>query len=404
VPLPFYAPEFRFTLNGQPPPAAMRASVASINYQDGMEGADRVEITLANPDLRWLDHPLLAMDTKVHLSIGYAPDPLEEVFVGEITGAEPTFPNNGMPTIKIVAHDFLQRLTHGKTERAFYINTPLNNFPIPDVAVAALVSGENLLIPFPDPVGGVLSVLLSVGAYLTFSDKKIAQAAIPHQNGSDFEFLSGLAKANGWEMYVDHTLDPHGYVLRFQFLVQEYSPTLTLEWGSSLGEFAPKVTTVGDIGGVSVRIWVAAIKTEFILTAGWDFDRAAFTFSVKPGIGNLAIYNDKDAKAKTIDIGGAGFLEAPKKILSDLLPRLNNRITGSGSTIGNPKLRASRVVNLEGLGDTFSGLWRLTSTNHTLDPGGYRTTFDVRKEVWFGSIPTPKGAAGLVRVNGQSIG
>lgn len=399
----FYAPEFRFTLNGDAPPAAMRASVASISYQDGMEGADRVEITLANPNLQWLDHPLLAMDTKLRLSLGYAPDPLEEVFVGEITGAEPSFPNNGMPSIKVVAHDFLQRLTQGKTERAFYIKTPVNNFPIPDVAVAALVSGENLLIPYPDPVGGVLSVLMSIGAYLA-SDKKVAQSAIPHQNASDFEFLSSLAKANGWEMYVDHTLDPHGYVLRFQFLVQDYSPTLSLEWGISLGEFAPKVTTVGDIGGVSVRIWVAAIKMEFILTAGWDFDRGAFTFSVKPGIGNLATFNDKKAKTKTIDVGGTGFIEAPKKILSDLLPRLNNRMTGSGSTIGNPKMRASRVVNFEGLGDTFSGLWRLTSTNHTLDAGGYRTSFDARKEVWFGSIPTPKGAAGLFRVNGQSIG
>jgi hypothetical protein len=400
--IPLYAPEFRFTLDGNAPPPTMQACVSSISYQDGMEGADRVEITLANPNLEWLDHPLLAMDTGLKLSIGYAPDPLEEVFVGEITGAEPTFPNNGMPSIKIVAHDFLQRLTHGKTERAFYIKTPLNNFPIPDVAVAAIVSGENLMIPYPDPVGGVLSVLMSVGAYLA-SDKKVAQAAIPHQTGSDFEFLSGLAKANGWEMYVDHTQDPHGYVLRFQFLVQDYTAALSLKWGMSLSEFSPKVTTVGDIGGISVRIWVAAIKMEFILTAGWDFDRAAFNFSIKPGIGNLAKFNDPKAETKTIDAGGTGFLEAPKKILSDLLPRLNNRVTGSGSTIGNVKMRASRVVNLDGLGDTFSGLWRLTSTHHTLDAGGYKTSFDARKEVWFGSIPTPKGASGLVRVNGQSI-
>ena len=130
--IPLYAPEFRFTLDGENPPAAMRACVASINYQDGIEGADRVEITLANPDLQWLDHPLLAMDTQLRLSIGYASEPLEDVFLGEITGAEPTFPNNGMPTVKVVAHDFLQRLTHGKTERAFYVKTPVANFPIPD--------------------------------------------------------------------------------------------------------------------------------------------------------------------------------------------------------------------------------------------------------------------------------
>ena len=63
---------------------------------------------------------------------------------------------------------------------------------------AALVSAESLLIPFPDPVGGVLSVLMLVGAYLNWA-KKEAQGPIPHQNSSDFEFLAGLAKANGWE-------------------------------------------------------------------------------------------------------------------------------------------------------------------------------------------------------------
>ena len=402
MPFPNYAPEFRFTLNGSPLPPAMQACVSSISYEDGMEGADRVEITLANPNLEWLDHPLLAMDTPLHLSIGYAPNPLEEVFVGEITGAEPAFPNGGMPTMKIVAHDFLERLTHGETERAFYIKTPLKSFPIPDVAVAAIVSGENALIPYPDPVGGVLSVLMSVAAYLA-TDKRVSQAAIPHQNSSDFEFLDGLAKANGWQAYIDHTLDPHGYILRFQFLIQDYKPSLELNWGSSLSEFSPKITTVGDIGGVSVRIWVASIKMEFILTAGWDFDRAALNFSIKPGIGNLAQYNDKDAKAKTIDVGGTGFIEAPKKILSTLLPRLNNRITGSGSTIGTPKMRAGRVVDIEGIGSTFSGLWRLTSTTHSLDTSGYHTSFEARREVWFGAIPVPKSPAGFVRINNQSI-
>jgi len=104
---PRYAPEFTILLDGEPMPTAMRAAISSLQYQDGMEGADRVEVTLANPSLRWLDHPLLSVDRGFKLKIGYAPDPLEEVFVGEITGIEPTFPANGMPTIKIVAQDFL---------------------------------------------------------------------------------------------------------------------------------------------------------------------------------------------------------------------------------------------------------------------------------------------------------
>ena len=46
----------------------------------------------------------------------------------------------------------------------------------------------------------------------------------------------------------------------------------------------------------------------------------------------------------------------------------------------------------------------MTSATHTIDSSGYRTQFDARKEVWFGSIPVPKGAGGLLRVQGQTIG
>jgi hypothetical protein len=94
----------------------------------------------------------------------------------------------------------------------------------------------------------------------------------------------------------------------------------------------------------------------------------------------------------------------PKKLLSELLPRLNNRLTGSGSAVGNLAIGAGKVIDLKGLGEQFSGLYRITSATHSIDSGGFRTSFDARKEIWFGSIPVPKGAGGLLSVNGNRIG
>src|SRR5690242_16625906 len=146
------APQFTVQIGGNNLPPALRGSISSITYNDGMEGADSVEVTFANQNLQWLDHPLLAVDQGFTLSIGYAPDPLEKVFVGEITGVEPSFPNGGMPYIRVTAHDFLQRLTHGKIDRSFAITIPETAIiPLPDAAVAAIVSGSNLLIPDLDP-------------------------------------------------------------------------------------------------------------------------------------------------------------------------------------------------------------------------------------------------------------
>jgi len=107
-------------------------------------------------------------------------------------------------------------------------------------------------------------------------------------------------------------------------------------------------------------------------------------------------------KQKAISLKPTGLAQAPQTILTELLPRLNNRLTGSGSSIGDLRIKASRVINFEGLGEQFSGLYRITSATHSLDGSGFRTNFQVRKEVWFGSIPLPKSPAGLLRVQGQS--
>jgi hypothetical protein len=65
---------------------------------------------------------------------------------------------------------------------------------------------------------------------------------------------------------------------------------------------------------------------------------------------------------------------------------------------------AGKVINFDGLGSQFGGLYRVTSATHTFDGGGYKTSFKARKEVWFGSVPIPKGVGGLARVQGQRIG
>lgn len=391
------APEFSIRIDGDAIPAALRASIVSISYTDGIEGADRVEVTVANPSLQWLDHPLLQVDNGLKLSIGYAPGPLEEVFVGEITGVEPSFPASGMPMIRVTAQDYLQRLQHGTKDRSFRIKIPsVGNFPLPDAAVAALVSATNELIPDLDPVGGTLSTLIGLATFLAFP--QFAQMAVRKQSGvNDFQFLGEVAKDNGWQMYIDHTAEPHGRVLKFQFLIQDYAPSLTLKWGSSLTDFTPRLTTVGEIEGVSARVWVDSIKMDFIISLNWDYDRAMFNLSISPGgeLGELL------GPGNTTTIKPTSYATAPRKILTELLPKLNNRLTGSGNTVGNPKVKASRVVRLEGLGDQFSGLYRITSTTHTFDGGGYKTSFQARKEVWFGSIPAPNPSRSMVRLQGR---
>ena len=398
-PYPTYAPSFTVRIDGQPLPTAMRAAISSVRYEDGLSGADRVELILANDRLQWLDHPLLQVDARLTLDLGYAGTPLDTVFVGEITGVEAALPSDGMPTVTVVSHDFLQRLTLGTKDRAFALSLPcIGKFPLPDPYVATLVTGTNLLIPVVDPVGAALSFLTLLVAYAI--DPLEATRAIRIQQGqSDFDFLAGLAQENGWEMYIDQTAEPQGFVLRFQFLIQDYAPSATLKWGESLIDFMPRVSTVGQVAAVATRIWIAAIKAEFVVVLGWDYDRATFDLEIFPGVGDLDELLGTDRARGVLRIDAIGPATAPNTILGELLPRLNNRLTASGTTIGNPELKAGRVIDVDGLGGEFGGLYRITSCTHTIDGAGFRTSFDARKEVWFSSIRIPKG----VRLQGQRV-
>src|SRR6185436_2047447 len=101
---------------------------------------------------------------------------------------------------------------------------------------------------------------------------------------TDFDFLTRIAKENGFEMFIDHTASPKGRILKFKFLISEFTPSLTLKWGASLKDFTPRLTTIGDVFGVSVRVWVESLQTEFVIVASWDFDRASLNLSIYPSL------------------------------------------------------------------------------------------------------------------------
>jgi hypothetical protein len=397
-----YVPDFRIRIDGSDLPAIVKASVTEIRHESGLEGADRVEMVLADDGLRWIDNPLFATDIPFDLELGYLPDGMEAVFFGEITGIRAAF-GSGMPSVTVVAHDRLHRLTSGSKTRAFQVSFGcVGRFPIPDDLIAVGVSVENLLVPVPDPIGAVVTFLKLLVAYLT--DPVDARRAVRIQKGeSDFDFLSTLAAENGWEMTIDHGLKPKGRALRFRFLFQDYTPDVTLEWGRSLLTFEPNISHVGQNIGVSMRIWVSSIKTEFVLVLSWDFDRQAFDLKVFPGFGDVGELLGEAVAAKTVSVGAVGPAAAPQKLLSELLPKLNSRITCSGTTIGDPALTPGTVIDVRGVGEQFGGPYRVTSVTHTIGSDGFGTSFEARKEIWFRPYPVPRSARGLFRVQGETI-
>jgi len=394
---PRYSPDARLTTGVTPLPAAMRASISSISVQSGLDGVDRLEVRLANENLRWLEHPLLSLGRELRLSLGYAPDPLEQVFVGDIVGQTPTFPADGIPTLTIVAHDRRERLQRGTKKRWFAVAIPcVGTFPIPDPIVVGSVAAESHLLLATDPISLAISAAIGGLTYATqmTSNEGRQEAVRKQESETDFDFIQRIAAENGWAMSIDHTGALGGSVLRFTSLLSNRPPDLTLRYGESLVEFSPRITKVGEILSISARFWIPQAKLELTATVGWDWDRQSLDVRVEPseslpvGSGSGADAGgegkSRDRQQPSLTLVGESVSAATvaRVILSKLLPKLNQRLTGTGTTIGDTRLRVGAIMAIDGVGRQFGGSYRLTGVTHTLDASGFRTSFEVRKEFW----------------------
>jgi uncharacterized protein len=407
--LPRFAPDMHIAIDGVPVPNAMRSNITSVSLQTGLEGADRVEVSLANQGLRWLDHPLFRIDRELSLSMGYAPDPLQQMFVGEIVSQSASFPASGLPGLTIVAQDRRQRMQKGNRARWFAVTIPnFANVPVLDPLIAAGVAGSYGLIPITDPVGAAMAVLLG-GVQVAIaqaqsasdpSDPDKAQKTLRVQAGeSDLDFLARVARENGWDMSMDHDGPLGGRLLRFGSPADRLESEVHLKWGRDLVDFTPRISNVGQVAGVRVFVWQSSQQSATAVTVGWDWDRQSLSLSIMPAeAAQAAAAKNGDAQLLLVD-KPVTLADAPRIILGELLPRLNKRQTASGSTVGDPRIRAGTVIQFDGVGERFGGRYRVTAAHHTLDGGGWKTSFECRKDIWFGSVPLPEQGAVPVRIN-----
>jgi hypothetical protein len=409
-----YAPDFSVHINDAEIPAALRSCVTSVRCEDGVpsmltepdkdgsKAADRVEIEFANPNLRWLQAHIRGLgfrpfptgitlgpirlpdaqagnafdlDNMLSLKVGYAPGQREHLFFGEVTGVQADFPATGMPTMTLVAHDFMRRLSQGTISRGFSV--------LPDFVIAAIMSAENLLLPMIDPVVIAQSTATGVlNAIFKGSGRK-------QRGQSDLELLKEIADLYDADFWVgDPPFAAEGlrgrtlYLSRILF--KEYEPRLTLTWGESLVSLTPRVSTVGQVAGIAIRFTLPLIPISFVTVVSWDFDRESLSVSLFPGAGAVRLSNAAGGVMtiieKTVN-NPADIMNSALLITRLLRKKINNRLTASGVAVGDPRIRAGAVVRLDGLGPSFSGAYRISQAVHTIDSGGYRTDFKARREL-----------------------
>ena len=335
---PYYAPRFSIALSGVTLAADLTEQVM---VETDLDMAGTFALVLRNADNVLLDSALLDIGKTVEIHLGYGHD-LQPAFLGEVASVEPTFPQDGPATIQVTGYDKSFRLRRNQPKATTYSKTTT------PTVIAARVAVENGLIPVVDPTGPLM-------------DETI-------QTDSDFTFLKSLAEKYYFDVFVEWDR------LHFQF-PRPQTAAHVLEWGRNLSSFGARISGAGLAGLQVVRaynqelaqsIYAAAVagdvRPDNLLERLGSSALDLVTSLVREGIRDDKVSNPFSA------------MQIATSMLADLLEGMYE---GQGSCVGLPQLSAGHYVEIRGVGNRFSGTYRVRTVTHRIDSNGFRTDFSI---------------------------
>jgi phage protein D len=288
----------------------------------------------------------------------FGKDQLRLMIKGQITALRPSFPSAGRPTLAISGLNVIHKYRTKQESHAYEKLT--------DSQIAKEVGKR---------------VGLTVRTEPTAAANEKPYDYVLQNNKYDVIFLMERARRIGYDLFVEEK----GQNGKSEESSLYFGPsdnirriTYKLSYGKSLIDFKPELTTARQVGEVTVKGWDAAkkkpitqtatradIKTKGVSTKGRQ-DAVEKAFSARQEIIADRPINSED--------------EAKKLAVATLENIAKDMVKGTGSTVGLPDLRAGGVIELEGIGNRFSGRYFVTSTTHAISDSGYTTQFECRRE------------------------
>ena len=345
-------PEAVISINGKPLPNEAAADVAAVTVVEDIDAAGMCTVTIAAWDTvqmkpKWIDDALFEEGHPLEVEFGYG-DSTDKLFSGEITGLEPDFPHGRPPTLTVRAYDRRHRLMRATRTRSFV--------QCKDSDIAAQLAGAAGLRADAHDSGAVLPYVLQ-------------------HNQTDLEFLCARARRIGFEVWV------RGRELVFRPPAIGNAAILKLHRDVDLLSFRARLSTLAQVTGTEVRGWDPTAKQvitghgrpgdESRVMAGAQAAEAGPAHAGRAFDANLGVrvLAPVQTQEEADGVARRGYAEMALRF-----------VTADGTGIGQPKLRAGTVVDIEGVGSRFSGPYYVTATEHVFNKRvGYRTRFAARR-------------------------
>lgn len=377
----FLTPSFRIELEGSDTGREVIADVLEISFTDDLENIDSFEFNLHDWDSVKLlpkysspwdesgtpltlyeggpNVPVFEPGAQVSLFMGYLENgDLPLIMDGEVVSIATSFPAGGSPVCKVRAlNAFLRGLQKIRVE-ANFSGTPKE-------IVDAMATQNNVTVQWP-----------------TLDSEGAAEENVEVE-GTLYDEISKRAKMYGLTMSTVSGAGGSPELLLSQ--ASEGNQELIAEfiWGRTLISFTPALSVAGQVAKVIARGSDPAQEGE---AQNISAEKTWSDINLSPAaMGPAAKTNIDDVVGGVVDVvkpdNVATVEDAEQAALARLRELAKTLITGSGSAVGLPTLRAGNLVTMSGLGARFDGIYRLTQTTHSIGSSGYTTSFQVRKEV-----------------------
>jgi len=299
------------------------------------------KLTFFDSDLALLDDGPFNLTKTVEIEAENADGEAKVLIKGEITALETDFGEGMIAQLIVQGYDKTHRLFRETKSQAF-LNKKDSDLAS-DIARAVDLQTEI------DPTSTVYDHVFQ-------------------HNQTDLGFLMQRAWRIGYECFVSEDKlyfrkPPTG------------SANLTLTWGDDLKTFRPRMTLAEQVDEVVVRGWDVQKKEPIV--------GRALSGNLYP-----SVQEQKDGKTWASDFGTGKKVIVDQPVVSQaeanvLATARLDEISGSfieaeGEAYRRPEITAGQMVNLEGLGNRFSGKYLVTNATHIYSPEGLRTLFSVR--------------------------
>ena len=354
------APELKVEVNGSKLSADISKNITSATVTLRADLLDECQITLANPypEMRWThgsDASMFDEGAGLKVSMGYV-DQLAPLFDGEVVGISPSFPEGGTPTVAITGRSRMHRLKTAAESKTY---TQQKDSDI----VSTLVS--------------------AAGLTASVDDTGTQHEYVLQWRQTNLDFILYRARRIGYEVWAE------GKTLNFKKPRTTGAKVYTLVWGRTskafnpsmktmpLRSFSPRMDAQGQVSEVTVRsldpktrepIEGKATSSDLAKKMGATSgpDAAAKAFGAKSAL----LITDEPVATQA---------EAEQRAKAVLNEKAMLFVTGGGATLGIPDFLPGTMVEIDGVGPKFTGLYYVVKTVHSLGSGGYTTSFDVQR-------------------------